>query len=126
MGRPVSVYGRVVPGRGRGKFVGFPTANLNPHHETLPPSGVYAAWGYLNGKKLKGVIHIGQRPTFKDKERSLEVHFLNFHGDIYGREVELIFVRRLRGIRKFKNPTRLAEAIQADIRRAKRIFSRSD
>ncbi len=122
LGRPVSVYGTVVRGRGRGKGLGFPTANLNPHHETLPPSGVYAAWGYLDGKKLKGVIHIGERPTFNDKERSLEVHFLNFHKDIYGKELELIFVAKLRGTQRFKGPKNLARAIKMDIARAFKIL----
>jgi riboflavin kinase/FMN adenylyltransferase len=122
LGRPVSVYGTVVRGRGRGKPLGFPTANLNPHHETLPPAGVYAAWGYLNGKKLKGVIHIGPRPTFGDFERTLEVHFLDFHRDIYGRELELLFVRCLRRTRPFQHPAELASAIQKDIAQARRLL----
>lgn len=124
LGRPVSVYGTVVHGRGRGKSVGFPTANLNPHHETLPPAGVYAAWGFLNGRRLKGVIHIGEKPTFNDKEKSLEVHFLNFHKNIYGKEIELIFVARLRGIRRFKSREDLSGAIQKDAGQALRILRR--
>jgi riboflavin kinase/FMN adenylyltransferase len=124
LGRPVSVYGTVVRGRGRGKKVGFPTANLNPHHETLPPSGVYAAWGYLGGRRLQGVIHIGQRPTFGDRQKSLEVHFLDFHKDIYGREVELIFVSKLRDTKKFDNPAELGKAIASDIRRSERVLAR--
>ena len=115
LGRPVSVYGTVIHGRGRGKAVGFPTANLNPHHEALPPPGVYAAHGFLDKKKLKAVIHIGERPTFKDKEKSLEAHFLGFHRDIYGRDIELIFVKRLRSIKKFEHPVALASAIRRDI-----------
>ena len=118
LGRPVSVYGMVVRGRGRGRSIGFPTANLNPHHETLPPSGVYAAWGFLNQTKLKGVIHIGQRPTFHDRQKSLEVHFFNFHKNIYGLEVELFFISRLRAIKKFKNREALVRAIQKDSEKA--------
>lgn len=117
LGRPVSVYGTVVHGRGRGKSIGFPTANLNPHHETLPPNGVYAAWGFLDGRRLKGVIHIGKRPTFHDKEKSLEVHFFDFHRDIYGKELELVFAARLRGIRKFKSPKALVAAIRQDAKK---------
>lgn len=123
LGRPVSVYGTVVRGRGRGRAVGFPTANLNPHHETLPPSGVYAAWGFLEDRRLKGVIHIGKRPTFHDKEKSLEVHFFNFHRNIYGRELELLFAGRLRATRKFKSIVALTEAIQKDARKALKILS---
>ena len=122
LGRPVSVYGTVVRGRGRGKSIGFPTANLDPHHETLPPNGVYAAWGFLNQRKLKGVIHIGKRPTFNDREKSLEVHFFDFHKNIYGSEVELFFIKRLRAIKKYKNPKALIRAIQNDTRKALKIL----
>ena len=123
LGRPVSVYGTVVRGRGRGRSLGYPTANLNPHHETLPPGGVYAAWGSLNGRRLKGVIHIGERPTFRDPEKSLEVHFFNFHRNIYGRELELEFVRRLRPTRRFKNKEALIRAIRNDAQKALKIFA---
>ncbi len=122
LGRPVSVMGTVVRGRGRGKKLGFPTANLNPHHEALPPPGVYAARGFLGKKHLKGVIHIGERPTFKDRQKSLEVHFFNFHATIYGRDVELIFVAKLRNIRRFANPAELTRAIQKDARKAVEIL----
>lgn len=118
LGRRVSVFGTVIRGRGRGKKIGFPTANLDPHHETLPPCGVYAAWGLLGKKKLRGVIHIGERPTFGDKELSLEVHFLSFHKSIYGRAIELFFVKRLRGIRHFASAKALKKAIQKDTKEA--------
>lgn len=123
LGRTVSVYGTVVHGRGRGKKLGFPTANLNPHHEALPPVGVYAARGFLGDKPLKGVIHIGDRPTFKDKQRSLEVHFFNFHKTIYGRDLELLFIAKLRSIKRFSDPKHLAEAIQKDTVKAKRLLA---
>ena len=130
LGRPVSVYGDVVRGRGRGRRLGFPTANLNPHHETLPPSGVYAAQGYLQSPvgahgraPLRGVIHIGARPTFKEKDKSLEVHFFNFHKNIYGNELELYFVSRIRGIRRFKDSQSLIRAIQRDASKALKILS---
>ncbi len=127
LGRPVSVSGTVVRGRGRGRSIGFPTANLNPHHETLPPTGVYAAVGVLDGRVLKGMVHIGQRPTFGDKEKSLEVHFLNFHRNIYDREIELIFLEKLRAVRDFPNQQALAKQIQKDIHHAKSlIFSLQD
>ncbi len=118
LGRPVSVSGTVVRGHGRGRSIGFPTANLNPHHETLPPPGVYAAYGFVGDKKLKGVVHIGERPTFEEKDPSLEVHFLKFHRNIYGKTVELFFVKRLRGIHKFGSQTELKKAIQKDISQA--------
>ncbi len=122
LGRPVSVVGTVVHGSARGKALGFPTANLDPHHEALPPPAVYAAYGFLNGKKLKGVLHIGERPTFGDHEKTLEVHLLRFHRDLYGRDLELLFVKKLRSIRRFKNAAALQKAIQNDIRRAKTLL----
>ncbi|HTL70338.1 MAG TPA: bifunctional riboflavin kinase/FAD synthetase [Candidatus Eisenbacteria bacterium] len=122
LGRSVSVYGTVVRGRGRGKSVGFPTANLNPHHETLPPPGVYAAWGILDGRRLQAVLNLGSRPTFGDRETALEAHFLRFHGDLYGREIELDFVKKLRSVRRFAGREELARAIRADIRRAERVL----
>ncbi len=123
LGRPVSIYGTVVHGSGRGHKIGFPTANLDPHHETLPPDGVYAVRGDLDGKKLKGVLHIGKRPTFGLKEKSVEVHLFGRAGDLYGREIELFFVKKLRPIRRFKNASALAVAIHKDIRQARHVFS---
>jgi riboflavin kinase/FMN adenylyltransferase len=122
LGRPVSVYGTVVHGRGRGRSVGFPTANLNPHHETLPPPGVYAVSGHLAGRSLKGLVHIGPRPTFRDKEKSLEVHFLDFKRKIYGRELELFFLAKLRGVRTFSSRETLANQIQKDIQKSKSLM----
>lgn len=122
LGRSVSVYGTVVRGRGRGKSLGFPTANLNPHHETLPPGGVYAAYGFLGKKRLKGVVHIGRRPTFGDAQKSVEVYFLDFRENIYGRELELVFIKRLRGTQKFQTPAKLQAAIREDIRKALNVF----
>ncbi len=121
LGRPVSVYGSVVRGRGRGRALGFPTANLDPHHETLPPAGVYAVRGDLGGRRLKGVLHIGSRPTFKERDKSVEVHFLDWKGSLYGRELELFFVKKLRSIRRFSGPKSLSRAIEGDIRMARRL-----
>ncbi|MBI2095723.1 MAG: riboflavin biosynthesis protein RibF [Candidatus Omnitrophica bacterium] len=123
LGRPVSVYGTVIHGRGRGGRRGFPTANLNPHHETIPPAGVYAVRGDLGGRWVEGVLHIGPRPTYDDRQRSVEVHFLNFSQGLYGKDVELVFLKKLRPIRKFKDPLELAQAIKKDILRAGRLFT---
>ena len=125
LGRPVSVYGTVVRGRRRGRILGFPTANLDPHHETLPPSGVYAAWCDVDGKRLKGVIHVGARPTFGERDKSVEVHFFDFSGILYGRELEVVFGPYLRPIRRFSDRQLLVSAIQNDIRKSRNLFNRS-
>ncbi|OIO39135.1 MAG: hypothetical protein AUJ71_01370 [Candidatus Omnitrophica bacterium CG1_02_49_16] len=122
LGRSVCAYGTVMHGRGRGHRIGFPTANLNLHHETLPPSGVYAAWGVCGRKKMKGIVHIGFKPTFNDKQKSIEVHFFNFRKDLYNRDVELYFVKRLRSIKKFKDSAALIRAIKNDSRKALNIL----
>ncbi|MBI4352424.1 MAG: riboflavin biosynthesis protein RibF [Candidatus Omnitrophica bacterium] len=123
LGRPVSIYGTVVGGHRRGRLLGIPTANINPHHETLPPDGVYAAWGMLGKRKFKSVVHIGPKPTFGDWEKSLEVHLLGFHGDLYGKDMELLFVKRLRRGRPFKTPAQLARAIQTDMQKTEELLS---
>jgi riboflavin kinase / FMN adenylyltransferase len=122
LGRPVSVRGTVVRGLGRGKRIGYPTANLDPHHETLPPDGVYAVRGEFGGEKLKGVVHIGCRPTFGLKEKSVEAHFFGQKRDLYGREIELFFVKKLRPIRRFKDASALGKAIKRDIHKARRAL----
>lgn len=123
LGRPVSVRGDVIHGHGRGgPIIGYPTANIDPHHETLPPDGIYAAWGWVSDKKIKGVIHIGPRPTFNEKKTSLEVYFLNFHNDLYGKEIELFFVKKIRPIKKFNSAKALTKAIAKDVADAKRIL----
>ena len=122
LGRPVSLYGTVVYGRGRGRRVGFRTANLDPHHETLPPAGVYAAFGFVGKRRLNSVVHIGKRPTFGDEQKSVEAHFLDFKGDLYGREIELFFLGKLRNVRRFSTPRALARQIRADAQKARRLF----
>lgn len=122
LGRRVSVYGNVVRGHGRGRRIGFATANLDPHHETLPPPGVYAAWGSVRGRRIGAVVHIGQRPTFAEKDPSIEAHFLRRQPRLYGQSVELEFVRKLRDINKFESIQELTRAIRKDIDRARRLL----
>ena len=129
LGRPVSLHGTVVRGHGRGRSIGFPTANLDPHHETLPPAGVYAALGVIvkSGDKrtkisLPSVVHIGERPTFNEKEKTVEVHFLDFKGNLYGKEIEMSFLSRIRGIRHFTSKEHLSRQIATDILTAKKFL----
>lgn len=119
-GRPVSVLGNVVKGSGRGETLGFPTANLNLHNETKPPAGVYAGEARINpfspgsGKVYPALIDIGARPTFHGKKERLEVHLLRFRGDLYGSELEVSFLKRLRGERKFRTAEALSAQMAAD------------
>lgn len=118
LGRPYSVLGTVVGGTRLARSLGYPTANINPHHEAIPPSGVYAVRVKFNGRLFKGVMNIGVRPTFydhgRDKEPSIEVHIFDFNSRIYGRDLEILFVRKLRDEKKFKTIDRLIAQIKKD------------
>lgn len=125
LNRPVSVYGEVIKGTSLAKRMGFPTANIDPHHEILPPSGVYAVRVTLNNKKFKGTCYIGKKPTFlRQKAASVEVYIFNFNKNIYGKNLEIHFLTKIRKEKKFKSAQLLAEQIRKDISSAKRVFSR--
>ena len=117
LGRPFSLLGTVETGDHRGESLGFPTANLNPHNEVLPPDGVYAARVVLGTQSLIGVVNIGLRPTFPHATpgRLVEVHILDFTGNLYRRDVEVILVHKLRGEQQFPDADALRHQIRADI-----------
>lgn len=127
LGRPVSILGTVTGGSGRGRIIGYPTANVNPHHEAIPPSGVYAVRVRYSSGILKGVLNIGFRPTFHKKaelpkDPLVEVHIFGFNRNIYGEDLEIIFVKKLRSERKFKNQEHLTAQIKKDSSRARGIL----
>ncbi|MCB2190416.1 MAG: bifunctional riboflavin kinase/FAD synthetase [Deltaproteobacteria bacterium] len=120
LGRHYQVAGRVVAGHGRGgRLLGFPTANLRVSDELLPGPGVYAVLVELaDGRFLKGANNIGNNPTFDDGALSVETHLLDFDGDLYGQDIRLHFVERLRGEKRFESPEELKSQIGKDIARA--------
>ena len=122
LGRPFSILGTVEKGDGVGHQLGFPTANLNSHHEAFPPDGVYATRVIVSGQIFTGVINLGRRPTFagRSHQRVLEVHLLDFNRDIYGQELEVIFIQKLRAEQKFASVEELKKQIAADIAAARR------
>lgn len=124
MGREYMVRGEVVQGRGRGRTIGIPTANVNSDSEILPQGGVYAGRLRLpGGEILDSVINIGTNPTFeKAAVMTLEVHVLDFDQDIYGQQVGVIFTRRLRAERRFSSVDELIEAIKGDIQVARQVL----
>jgi riboflavin kinase/FMN adenylyltransferase len=124
LGRAYGVSGRVVAGKGRGAAVlGVPTANLVPENDLLPASGIYAVWVRRDGKKLPGVANIGTCPTFDNQELTLEVHLLDFKGDLYGEVLQVEFAARLREERRFPSIGELAAQIRADMAEAWRVLS---
>jgi riboflavin kinase/FMN adenylyltransferase len=125
LGRPFSLLGTVVAGATRGHRIGFPTANLDPHNEVVPPSGVYVVRVRLARHMLGGVLNIGFRPTFEDPNQvsqAVEVHILDFEEQIYGREVEVIFVKKLREELRFETGDLLREQICRDVSQARTLL----
>lgn len=124
LGRPYSAVTEAVHGRGRGRTIGFPTANLSvPPDKLLPADGVYAARVRVGGTLHDAVANIGVRPTFGQSRRVLEVHVLDFTGDLYGRQIEIAFVDRLRGERKFDSVNALVAQISRDVDRARQLLT---
>ena len=124
LGRPYSLAGQVVKGDGLGRQLGFPTANVDTKGLALPPHGVYAIHAQVNGQSCRAVLNIGTRPTLASPNPQLQVeaHLIDFHGDLYGKELELIFVEKLRDEKKFSSTSELREQIARDILEAQMRF----
>ena len=124
LGRAYSFAGRVVHGDKIGHKLGFPTANLDTTSLLLPPNGVYAAHASVAKKSYRAVLNIGHRPTVNQPTPQLrvEVHLLDFAGEIYGQEMEVTFAAKLRDEQKFPSVEALREQIAADIAEAKKRF----
>lgn len=135
LGRPYAFRGVVVRGEGRGRALGFPTANLRvgSPDKLLPPPGVYAVRGVLPGGVLPGgkaaggtvpgALHIGPRPTFRGSPPSVELHLIDFDRDLYGEVVRVDLVRRLREIRPFGSPEALVAQLARDVEEARRVLA---
>lgn len=131
LARPVSVLGTVIRGIGWGRRLGFPTANIDPHNEVIPPAGVYAVRIFYYNNKFKGITYIGGKPTFLRKKikskgqklKNIEVYIFNFKKNIYGENLEVQFINKIRDEKKFTNSLPLVTQIKKDITAAKMIFS---
>ncbi len=120
LGHRFEVRGEVVPGEGRGRQIGVPTANLAmPAGIILPADGVYAAWAVLPSGRYPAVVNVGVRPTFGGRERVIEAHLLDFDGNLYGTDLGLELVERIRSERKFEGIEQLAAQIRRDIAAAR-------
>lgn len=119
LGRFPGALGEVVHGDARGRTIGFPTANVALQNGALPPTGVYAVEAVVDGETFAAVANLGTRPTFGDGEPSLEVHLLDFTGDLYGRELEVTFRQVLREERRFDGIDELKAQIGRDVAAAR-------
>ena len=120
LGRSYFVAGSVVRGAGRGRQLGFPTANVSPTRPVLVPVGVYACRAVLDGASWAAAVNVGRQPTFGENALAIEAHLPDFSGDIYGKELRLEFVRRLRGEVKFPSVDALRAQIASDVEEARR------
>jgi riboflavin kinase / FMN adenylyltransferase len=127
LGYYYSLSGRVVEGRKIGRSIGFPTANIMPadQHKLIPCNGVYAVEVNLGGEFYQGMLSIGSNPTVNNDSglRSIEVHILNFDGDVYGRSITVVFRKRLRDEIRFDNIKKLTEQMELDKQSTIRLFS---
>ncbi len=127
--RPVSTLGTVVRGDEKGREIGFPTANIDPHHEVVPPPGVYAVKIDIQEKLFDGILNIGFKPTFygsrlkRRKEPKIEAHVFGFTGSLYGELIEIFFIEKMRNERKFRSETALAGQISRDRDKAELLLA---
>lgn len=124
LGRDYSVIGKVVKGSGKGRKLGFPTANLEQTEQCLPKKGVYAVKVILNGKIINAVANIGERPTIHKKKRKLvlEVHLFKKNLELYDKTIEVIFIKRLRNELEFENTSLLTAQIKKDVVKTRNIL----
>ncbi|HSY42981.1 MAG TPA: bifunctional riboflavin kinase/FAD synthetase [Candidatus Acidoferrum sp.] len=116
LGRPYAISGTVVVGDKLGRALGFPTANLDANCLALPPNGVYAALTKVDGKLYRVALNMGIRPTVATgKQLRVEAHLLDFHGELYGKELEIEIGEKLRDEKKFGSPEELREQIARDV-----------
>jgi len=124
LGRYPSLAGKVVAGSQRGRLLGIPTANLEIRAErVIPADGVYAAYAVVGDQRYPAIVNIGRRPSFEDSERTIETHILDFNNDIYGFDLVIEFVERLRHEQRFDDIDELIAQIHRDMRRARELLT---
>jgi riboflavin kinase / FMN adenylyltransferase len=125
LGRPYRLEGVVVRGERRGRHLGFPTANvaIRDAEKMLPLQGVYAARGWVRGERVPGLLHLGPRPTFPGFAPTVELHLLDWDGDIYGDVLRLELIERIRGVEAFPSTAALVAAMREDELRGRRILA---
>ncbi len=126
LGRFYTIGGKVVAGAGRGKVLGHPTANIRPCElgKEVIPHGIYAAAVDLDGVMMPGALHYGPRPTFDEQKSTLELNLFDYNGDLYGRELDVAVIERIRPILSFAGAQELVSQMDEDDRMIKKILKR--
>jgi riboflavin kinase/FMN adenylyltransferase len=122
LGRPYSLTGTVRRGAGRGRTLGFPTANLKPDRPLVLAAGVYAAYAHWEDRQAEAVVNIGYRPTFEESQYWVEAYLFDFAGDLYDRALTLDFLCRIRAEMKFPGVEALTAQVRADMAEARRLL----
>ena len=123
LGRAYTLAGTVIESRRIGRTIGFPTANILPDpSRAIPQDGVYISMARVDGDMLPAVTNVGTNPTVNGEKRMIETHILDFNGDIYDKQIEVFFVKRLRGVKKFADLDELKAQIASDSRAASEYF----
>ncbi len=126
LGRPYAMRATVIRGDGRGRSLGFPTANLRPSdpRKLVPRPGIYAVRAQLPGRLADAVLHVGPRPTFPGADPTIELHIFDFDEDLYGRDVSVAFCAFLRDVERFDTVPALVSAMTRDCAAARSLFAR--
>jgi riboflavin kinase/FMN adenylyltransferase len=125
MGRYFYLGGEVITSDKRGRVLGFPTANLNiKPQQALPGNGIYATIAHVDGRQFPSATNVGIRPTFGEGEKTVETHLLNYKGDLYGKDMRLEFVQKLRDEKRFPSSEELKVQIEKDVRETEAILAR--
>ncbi|MFW6118606.1 MAG: bifunctional riboflavin kinase/FAD synthetase [Chloroflexota bacterium] len=123
MGRYFQLGGKVITSNKRGRILGFPTANLDIRpQQALPGNGIYATIAQVDGKQFPSATNIGIRPTFGEGEKTVETHLLDYKGDLYGKDIRLEFVQKLRDEQRFSSSEDLKAQIERDVREVEAIM----
>jgi riboflavin kinase/FMN adenylyltransferase len=123
LGRPYRLHGTTAVGQRRGRTLGFPTANLDPLRNLAPGDGVYAVRVLVQGTVRPGAANVGPNPTFGENARKVEVHLIDYNGDLYGQPLAVDFILRLRDTRPFKGPNDLVAQLRRDVEQARRVLT---
>lgn len=125
LGRHFYMRGKVISSDKRGRVLGFPTANLDTEpQQALPANGIYATITQVDGKRFPSATNIGMRPTFGERKQIVETHLLNYEGNLYGKEIRVEFVQRLRDEQRFPSSGELKSQIEKDVRKVEALLAK--